>query len=70
MTDVVNDPRYPYTYAADYIRMIAGSVEGGLGTKLSRSDAAQIRSKIAEAIGLHDHIIACKLADKFLELNG
>lgn len=61
------DTRYPYTYACDLIRKIAGNMESSLATKLSRSDASQIRSRIAEIAGIDDYALACKLADKFLE---
>lgn len=59
------DTRYPYTYSADYIRIIGGY--GDKGIRLSRSDASQIRSKIAEIIGMDDNELACKLADYYLE---
>lgn len=60
---MAEDTRYPYTYAADYIRSIAGYHENG--TKLSRSDASQIRQVIANIIGLDDNVLACKLADYY-----
>lgn len=63
--DKENDPRYPYTHAADMVRMIAGYDEHG--TILSRSDASHIRSEIAKIIGMDDEKLACKLADHFLE---
>lgn len=55
------DSGYPYTYACDYIRSLAGYNKEG--TKLSRSDASQIRSKIAEIIGMEDEELAESLAD-------
>ena len=55
--------RHPYTYAADFIRTLAGYGEGG--TKLSRSDASQIRQGIAKAIGMNDHELACRLSEAF-----
>jgi hypothetical protein len=55
------DSRYPYTYACDFIRM-AGPV-GPEGVVLSRSDANQIRQKIADVLGMDDRKLACKLAD-------
>ena len=61
----MTDTRYPYTHAADFIRLIAGYGENG--TKLSRSDASQIRSKIAEIIEMDDNLLACKLANYYLE---
>lgn len=57
------DPRYPYTYAADYVRSLAGY--GEQGTKLSRSDASQVRSGIALALGMDDSELANRLADYF-----
>lgn len=59
------DTRYPYTYAADYIRSLAGYGEGG--TKLSRSDSSKILSGIADAIGMTDNELAEKLADYYQE---
>lgn len=61
-----NDTRYPYTYAADYIRSIAGHGDHG-STKLSRSDASQIRKAISVAIGMDDHLLAAKIADHYLK---
>jgi len=63
--DKENDGRYPYTYSADLIRMIVGYDEHG--TILSRSDASNLKSKIAEIIGMDERELACKLADYFLE---
>lgn len=56
--------RYPYTYACDLIRAWAGYNEQG--TKLSRSDASQIRSNIAEILGVDDEELAKKLADFYV----
>ena len=58
-----NDARYPYTHACDFIRCLAGYERDG--TKISRSDASQIRSGIAEALGMNDVEIAQKLADYY-----
>jgi len=56
--------RYPYTYAADYMReMIAKDC----GILLSRSDASYIRRLIAESIDMDDAAIAVILANKFLD---
>ena len=55
------DTRYPYTYAADFIRTY-GPVSSE-GVVLSRSDASQIREAIAKAIGIDDEELAVKLAD-------
>lgn len=62
-----NDSRYPYTYACDFIRGLAGYAKGGLreGTKLSRSDASSIRSGIAQALGIDDVDLARKLDDYY-----
>lgn len=61
------DERYPYTYAADYLRGKVGG-EYGTGTEfISRSAAAQIVVIIAEAIGVEAHAISCKLADAFIK---
>jgi carboxylesterase type B len=57
----MTDSRYPYTYACDFIRR-AGPVAQS-GTVLSRSDASKIRQQIANALGMDDHELACKLAD-------
>lgn len=57
----MNDSRYPYTYACDFIRSL-GPV-GKDGVVLSRSDASQIRTGIAKALGIDDKELAEKLAD-------
>lgn len=57
------DTRYPYTYACDLIRMIAG--HEGLSCKLSRSDASQIRELFATVIGIEDETLATMLADYY-----
>ena len=61
------DSRYPYTYSADFIRQIAGMYfnDDGmpLGTKLSRSDASQIASTIADALGIDHKTMSEKIAD-------
>ena len=55
------DSRYPYTYAADFIRAIIGcDSEGAI---LSRCQASQLRTEIADAIGMDDEELAKKLAD-------
>lgn len=61
------DTRYPYTYAADFIRGLAGYNESG--TKLSRSDASRIRQGIAKALGMDDEELARTLAD-YYNVNG
>lgn len=64
-----NDPRYPYTYAADYIRDIAGYNGTSVlsGTKLSRADASRIFKEIADIIEMDEEVLAKKIADKFLQ---
>jgi hypothetical protein len=61
MTD---DSRYPYTYSCDMIRKLGGYVDGS--TRLSRSDASQIRQGIAQIIGVSDKNLACVIADFYL----
>lgn len=55
------DTRYPYTYAGDLIRHWAGY--GDTGTKISRSDASQIRQGVAKVLGMDDEDLAKRLAD-------
>lgn len=58
------DSRYPYTYAADYLREKIGDDYGrGL---ISRAAASRVRTLIADACGLDDIHVAEKLADAFL----
>ena len=64
----MTDSRYPYTYAADFIRT-CGPVSSE-GVVLSRSDASQIIRAIAEAIGIDDEQLAVKLADQQLANEG
>lgn len=59
--------RHPYTHAADFIRMIPS--HGKNGCVLSRSDASQIRKKIAEVIGMNDEELAIKLSNAFQKLD-
>lgn len=59
-----NNSRYPYTYAADFIRGLAGYDKEG--TKLSRSDASQIRQGISDALGIDDKILAEKIAEYYI----
>jgi hypothetical protein len=61
---MAEDTRYPYTYACDFIRAIAGYNKGG--TKLSRADASQIRTEIAKVLRIPDEKVARKLADYYL----
>jgi hypothetical protein len=61
----MNDSRYPYTYACDMIRRLGPVARDGV--VLSRSDVSHIRQGIAEALGMDDHELACKLADAQLQ---
>ena len=65
--------RYPFTYSADFIRMHAGYTipysNGIKVPKLSRSDASQLTTHIAEAIGWHKERLCNRLADAFLKEN-
>lgn len=63
--------RYPYTYAADYIRKYAGEgypIDGVAvkSPKLSRSDASQVRRVFSRVLDLNDEELAKKLADAYL----
>lgn len=62
------DSRYPFTYAADYLRE---KVRDGDGSILSRSVMARVQTVIADAMGMDDKIeISKALADKFIQENG
>lgn len=56
--------RYPYTYAADYLRGFGGFDRRG--TRLSRADASQVRQAVSKALGLDDAEVAERLADYYL----
>ena len=56
----MTDGRHPYTHAADFVRAL-GPVSTG-GVVLSRSDASQIISGIAQAIGMTKEDLATKLS--------
>lgn len=58
------DPRYPWTYSADFLRSLVGYNERG--TKMSRADAANIKAKIAEILEIDEYYLASKLADYYL----
>ena len=60
----MNDSRFPYTYAADFIRQF-GPVSSE-GVVLSRSNASQIRQAIANALGIDDEKLASQLANAYL----
>ncbi len=51
--------RFPYTHACDMIREI-------VGPQVSRSEASQLRQKIAEIIDIPDEELAAKLAIYFM----
>jgi hypothetical protein len=61
MEGKMEDNRYPYTHAADYLREQVCSSEG-----MSRGAASRIRTAIADVIGMDDEDLAKKLADRFL----
>lgn len=64
----ITDTRYPYTYAADYLRTKIGDDYGkGL---ISRASAAQARVIIASVTGVDEREIACQLADAYCRENG
>jgi hypothetical protein len=57
------DSRYPYTYSADYVRMLTSTL------MLSRGDASLIVGRIAEIIGMDDKELKSKIADRYIEEN-
>jgi len=68
MPNKLNDPRYPWTYADDYIRRVPdtfGNLE--IETKLSRAEASRIISLIAQALNVTSLHIATALADLYLK---
>jgi hypothetical protein len=61
------DSRYPYTYAADYLRETVRNDDGSL---LSRSVMSHVQQVIADAMGMENKLpISEALADKFIEAN-
>ena len=64
---MTEDTRYPDTYACDLIRSV---VYNAYGTKLSRSDASEIRELFASVLGIGDEELAEMLADYYLENQG
>jgi predicted protein tyrosine phosphatase len=65
----MTDSRYPYTYAADYVRAFVTDFNEEIGmrtTTMSRSEAAQARKAFAIALGMDDAELARKLADAYL----
>lgn len=59
-------PRYPYTYAADLVRM-SGPATATSELKLSRSDAVSLLQALAPALDLPYWKLASRLADYYLE---
>lgn len=57
--------RYPYTYAADYIRSLCDTGEYG-EAKISRREAAHIYGTICHIAGVEKEVIAKRLADLYL----
>lgn len=66
--------RYPYTYAADFLRahpeMVPGHIRKELIVIESRSDASLARERWAEDLGIDDADAAEVLADAYLKENG
>ena len=60
-----SDPKYPYVYACDFIRIISPWDENG--GSMSTSQSRYIRRMIAMALGINDEEIAEKLADTYLK---
>ena len=58
------DSRHPYTNACNFIRNAATTLES-LVSALSRSQASLIRHAIADALGMPDNELACKLSAAF-----
>ena len=64
MSETKESGRYPYTFAADHIRMKVGDDYGkGL---ISRAAAAQAQRVIADALGIDRDVISRALADAYL----
>ena len=61
---MARDTRYPDTYACDLIRSV---VYNAYGTKLSRSDASEIREMFSSVLRIGDEELAEMLADYYLE---
>lgn len=62
------DTSYPYAYAEELIRSIAGYLTpNDTGNKLSRSDASRILQKVAEILELDFKYVSSKLSDYYLE---
>lgn len=63
--------RYPYTYAADFVRLATVDPNAYIATgiNVSRAEASRIRQSIARAIGMDDEELAQKLANQYLRDN-
>jgi hypothetical protein len=60
------DSRYPYTYAADFLRMRIGNDYGkGL---ISRGAAAHATALIADVLNISSEEISKKLADAYIAI--
>jgi hypothetical protein len=57
------DSRYPYTYAADYLR---GEVGHDNGKLISRAAAAVMVDRASKALGIDSSILANALADRYI----
>jgi hypothetical protein len=53
--------RFPYTYAADYLRKV--------NPNISRGEASLIRKLVAEAAGIPDDVLAEILATEYMSEN-
>lgn len=56
--------RYPYTYAADLVKMFGPSE--GVSPVLDRSTASQLYKAIGHALGISERVMAESLADYYL----
>jgi hypothetical protein len=74
MREQFSPSRYPYTYAADFLRAHPEMVPGHIRQKMvvieSRSDASQARSLWADELGIDDADAAEVLANAYLKENG
>lgn len=62
--------RYPYTYAADYLRTATMDMNDlGAGCNVSRSQASCIISATAKALGMEKPELAKLLADQYVKDN-
>lgn len=66
---MASDPRYPYTYAADFVRERCTDINPSLGIRvptISRAQASQVMHAFAFVFGMTHEQMAVKLADAFL----